>query len=687
MWNPLSSASSDDRDCRCDPSFDGATLTVDADDCPGNGELAERPACRATVIDALTDRDADRIVSRATGVERTYESDGAAFLVAAGRFVERVAAHDDTLAERARSDPIRAGVDAVGRAGPVFDIAAETGLAEGVHRFDDYSALFRPFVGPTIARSQVSLRPPADARLDDRYSLSTGATVRHYEAGTDAERSGESRRIYHLEPLEYDLGPDAFETLDRAATLLANGGVTGGERAPGRAVRAVAEAGVVADAGEVTDAGAKAGVSAGAGANEDANVDALTDVLRKYTHGYGVLTDLFADPAVSDVFATAPVGDNPLRVRADGEEMETNVHLTADGAASLASRFRRTSGRAFSRASPTLDAVAEIDGTTVRVAGVTDPVSDGIGFAFRVQSEERWTLPALVANGTLPSDAAALLSVGVERDGTGLVAGPRGAGKTTLLGALLWELPPRVRTVVLEDTPELPVESLQGDGRDVQLLRTTANDDEPGLRPADALRTALRLGDGALVVGEVRGEEASVLYEAMRVGASGNAVLGTIHGDCGDAVYERVVTDLGVPPSSFATTEFVVTLESYEIDGTHGKRVKRIEEVVTNGDPETDGADPVRFEPLYELDGGDLVPTGRIERGNSVLVASLAESTETYADVRAALAARTRGIERRVERVAPSFEVSTNRIGDNRIGTDGIGSAQTGSGQIGGDSA
>ncbi|PSP29234.1 hypothetical protein BRC65_00650, partial [Halobacteriales archaeon QH_2_65_14] len=42
---------------------------------------------------------------------------------------------------------------------------------------------------------------------------------------------------------------------------------------------------------------------------------------------------------------------------------------------------------------------------------------------------------------------------------------------------------------------------------------------ERELSPAEALRTALRLGDGALVVGEVRGEEAAVLYEAMRVGA------------------------------------------------------------------------------------------------------------------------------------------------------------------------
>lgn len=676
MWNPLSRGRSRERDCRCDPSFDGVTLVVDANDCPGRGELAERPACRATVIDALAERDADCVVTRATGVERTYDGDGAAFLVATGRFIERVAAHDATLAERARTDPLRAGMDAVGRAGPVAHVAAETGVAEGVHRFEEYSTLLRPFVGPTIARSRVSLRPPANARLADRYSLSTGATVRHYETERDAEfDSGDfddigdtndthdPHRIYHLEPAVYDLRHEAFETLGAAARLLANGGVSGGKRAPGRAVRAV----VGANTETRTETDTKA------------NVDTLTDVLRKYTQGYGVLSDLFADPGVSDVFATAPVADNPLRVRVDGEEMETNVHLTPDGAASLASRFRRTSGRSFSRASPTLDAVAEIDGTNVRVAGVTDPVSDGIGFAFRVQSEERWTLPALAENGTLPSEAAALLSVAVERSGTGLVAGPRGAGKTTLLGSLLWELPARVRTVILEDTPELPVESLQDDGRDVQLLRTTASDDEPGLRPAEALRTALRLGDGALVVGEVRGEEASVLYEAMRVGASGNAVLGTIHGDCGDAVYERVVTDLGVLPSSFATTQFVVTLESYETNGTHGKRVKCIEEVVADGSDgsaggsgagEPDGSDSIRFEPLYELDDGELVPTGRVARGNSVLVSSLAESTETYADLRATLADRTRNIERRIERLTPSFEVTTERLGNGRTERD-----------------
>ena len=274
----------------------------------------------------------------------------------------------------------------------------------------------------------------------------------------------------------------------------------------------------------------------------------------------------------------------------------------------------------------------EVEGRPVRVAGVASPVSDGVAFAFRAGNDDAWRLPELVANGTLPADAAALLSVAVERAAAGLVAGTRGAGKTTLLGALLWELPAATRTVVLEDTPELPVEALQAAGRDVQTLRTSAetgDDHGTGLPPTAALRTALRLGEGALVVGEVRGEEAGVLYEAMRVGANGSAVLGTIHGDGGAAVRDRVVDDLGVSRSSFAATDLVVTLEPYETDEGRARRVKAIEEVV--------GTDPPRFEPLYELDAGILAATGRVDRGNSHLVETMTRSDESYADVLALL--------------------------------------------------
>jgi len=587
----------DDQACACDPAFESGELVVDAADCPGSGDLAESADCRATAIRALADRAADAVVTRTDCRERAYEGDAAALLAAAGRFVERVAFYDADLADRAARDPVGAARAAVGRAGPASEIAAETGLADVAEREASTADALAPFVGPPIAKARVAARPPDDAALRETRTASNGATARIYDgAGPLA--------TYHLEPVERGFDRDALRTLARAHDLLAAGEVSGGERAPGRAVRRAAD-----------------GV--------DAPVADLTAVLEKHTRGYGVLADLFADPAVSDAFATAPVGENTLRVTADGERMRTNVRLTAAGARTLASRFRRASGRAFSRAAPTLDATADTAAGSVRVAGVTDPVSDGPAFAFRARDRTPWTLPALVANDTLPADAAAFLSLAVERAGAGLVAGPRGAGKTTLLAALLWELPAATRTVVIEDTPELPVAGLQREGRDVQPLRTSTGD-ATGLGPTDALRAALRLGDGALVVGEVRGEEAGVLYEAMRVGANGDAVLGTIHGDGGEGVRERVVSDLGVPASSFAVTDFVVTLEAAETDRGKRRRVARIEEVA--------GGD--RFEPLFERSGGSLDPAGRIERGESPLVAGFARGDERYADVRRALADR-----------------------------------------------
>ncbi|SDF16626.1 ATPase, T2SS/T4P/T4SS family [Halorientalis regularis] len=594
----------DETGCRCTPSFDDDRLVIDAGDCPGGGLLATEPTCRAAVVDALCERDADAICTRAAGVERAYEGAAAATLVAAGRFADAAAFHDEAIADRARRDPLGAARAATGRAGPVATLAAETGLAEVATQAGGYEELLAPAVGPTISRSRVRLQPPATARFASRENLETGAVARIY-AEPDRER-----RLYHLEPVEHGFGRAATERLVTAYDRLASGAVTGGERAPGRAVRRV-----------VDDESAL-----------DATVGELERVLEKHTQGHGVLTDLFADERVTDVFVTAPAASNRIRVRVDGETLTTNVRLTEGGIEALASRFRRESGRAFSRASPALDATATVADRRVRVAGVTEPVSDGIAFTFRAHERQAWTLPALIDNGTLTANAAALLSLAVERDAATLLAGTRGAGKTTMLGALLWELSAEIRTVVIEDTPELPVGQLQAAGRDVQSLRT-GDDDSGALAPAEALRTALRLGEGALVVGEVRGEEAGVLYEAMRVGASGSAVLGTIHGDGGAAVRERVVTDLGVPESSFGATDLLVTLEPYESPTGRARRVKRIEEVVT--------ADGVGFETLFELDSGELSSTGRIERGNSRLIDGLVRSTESYAAVRNGLDERT----------------------------------------------
>jgi hypothetical protein len=201
-----------------------------------------------------------------------------------------------------------------------------------------------------------------------------------------------------------------------------------------------------------------------------------------------------------------------------------------------------------------------------------------------------------------------------------LITGTRGAGKTSLLSALMLEIPQSYRILAIEDTPELPVEDMQRHGWKVQGIGTRAAVSGSGaeFQASDALRAALRLGDSALVIGEVRGTEAKSLYEAMRVGASGNSVMGTIHGASCRDVMERVVNDIGVPPASFRATDAVVVCSTVRPGGAsvRERRVIEIAEIakLVRDDAEETFDDLLRYEaPADTLLADDRIDTGRSE--------------------------------------------------------------------------
>ncbi|MFQ6009527.1 MAG: ATPase, T2SS/T4P/T4SS family [Candidatus Aenigmatarchaeota archaeon] len=114
--------------------------------------------------------------------------------------------------------------------------------------------------------------------------------------------------------------------------------------------------------------------------------------------------------------------------------------------------------------------------------------------------------------------------------------------------------------IIAHNTFELPVEALRRLGYNIERLksRSVITRVELELPAEEVLRTALRLGDSCLFIGEVRSVEAKALYEAMRIGALANVVAGTIHGESAYGVFDRVVNDLGVPPTSFKATDLVV---------------------------------------------------------------------------------------------------------------------------------
>jgi len=115
------------------------------------------------------------------------------------------------------------------------------------------------------------------------------------------------------------------------------------------------------------------------------------------------------------------------------------------------------------------------------------------------------------------------------------------------------------------------------------------------------------------VLGEVRGKEAKTLYEAMRVGTAGSAVLGTIHGSSSKSVFERVVHDLGIPPQSFSATDIVIVAGLFRPRGTQNSR-RRVIEISELCKDSYDG----RFLPLmrFSISQDSLVETDVFLRGS-----------------------------------------------------------------------
>jgi len=260
------------------------------------------------------------------------------------------------------------------------------------------------------------------------------------------------------------------------------------------------------------------------------------------------------------------------------------------------------SGRPLDEANPILDTEILIPGTAnARVGVISPPLNPtGLAYAFRRHRDKPWTLALFIKNGMINAQAAGLLSFIIDGSRTMLVAGTRSAGKSSLLGAIMVEVMRKYRMLTIEDTLELPSESLRKLGYNIQQMKVSSalSKGSSEVSAEEGIRTTLRMGDSCLFVGEVRSTEARSLYEAMRVGALANIVAGTIHGDSPYGVYDRVVNDLGVPKTSFKATDIIVVANPIKsADGLHRwRRVTQITEVRKKWED-----DPIREKGFVDL--------------------------------------------------------------------------------------
>lgn len=425
---------------------------------------------------------------------------------------------------------------------------------------------------PRFSASWVTPQPPAEAALARAYSID-GSEVRLYRL------PGGTETLYFVAPGEYAM-PSAHVRLVHLARRALEGATPGRVRLD--RPRDVREYVTKFAERAIPRLAAEREVSLGTDrAQSVETVRKLAAVLATYTVGLGVVEIPLRDPNVQDVYLDAPAGATPLHLTiADvgglPQRCVTNVYLTPPDSEALLARLRLESGRPFSEAMPVLE--TNLEAFRVRATAVGPPLSpDGLAVALRRHSTEPWTLPRLIAAGAMSPLAAGLLSFLIDGRSTILIAGARGAGKSSLLGALLFEFPRSQRILTIEDTRELPTADLQSLGYKVQSLFVRSTLGGAEMSSDDALRVSLRLGESAIVLGEVRGQEARTLYEAMRAGTAGSAVLGTIHGNSSRAVYERIAFDMGIPPTSFAATDAVAVTGLVRPGGSQRSRRRLLE--------------------------------------------------------------------------------------------------------------
>ncbi|ODS40866.1 MAG: hypothetical protein A7315_07420 [Candidatus Altiarchaeales archaeon WOR_SM1_79] len=314
-------------------------------------------------------------------------------------------------------------------------------------------------------------------------------------------------------------------------------------------------------------------------------INEMVDMLVRCMMGLDVIEIMLQDPDLQDVYINSPIETTPVYVKHSRyDDCRTNVYLTNAAANNIISKFRLKSGRSFSEVSPILDMELPEFGVRVNITG--PPISpDGYAFAFRRGSESPWTLLKFIENKMISPYAAGLLGFMVNEESTILMCGDRGSGKTSMLTGLISAMPVKNRILTVEDTFEIPAQMLAKEGgfriQRMKVRPPTSGEDTFELSTRDAMRSILRMGDSAIIMGEVRGTEAKVLYEAMNVGGSGNCVLGTIHGKSARNLFERVVHSLEVDEQSFKATDIVVLASRIRPHGGKEKfrRIVEIDEV------------------------------------------------------------------------------------------------------------
>jgi len=245
------------------------------------------------------------------------------------------------------------------------------------------------------------------------------------------------------------------------------------------------------------------------------------------------IENLILDPDISEIMVNSPTD---IFIEKQGVmEKVPGVTLPTDQLRVAIQNIARSLGDDISEEKPILDSRLP-DGS--RIAAVLPPCSvHGITLTIRKFNTRSFTIADLVRIGTITEEMAAYLKAAIVGRKNILISGGTGTGKTTLLNILADFIPDEDRLLVIEDTAEIHI-------RKPNLVRFEARRQQgtkiPAVSIRDLLKASLRHRPERTILGEIRGEEAFDLLQALNTGHSGS--LSTIHANSASQALSRLAS-------------------------------------------------------------------------------------------------------------------------------------------------
>lgn len=310
---------------------------------------------------------------------------------------------------------------------------------------------------------------------------------------------------------------------------------------------------------------------------------------------FGKMDVMMRDALIEDISCNGP--GVPLYIwHRTYESIPTNVEFTDhEELDSYIIRLAYKAKRMISVANPLLDATLP-DGSRIQLTYSKYVTKQGSTYTIRKFKADPLTIVDLIKNETISPEIAALLWFVVENKSSIFVCGGVASGKTTMLNCLSTFISPDSKIVTIEDTPEVQLYHKNW----IRAVTRPSTGSSEEITLFDLLKASMRQRPDYILVGEIRGEEAYTLFQAMSTGHLG---LATLHAENVDSALRRLETEpMNIPRMMVAGLNMVMIMARREIDGQPVRKIIECAEVKglkENGEIDVD--------PLFEWDAKDNV--------------------------------------------------------------------------------